>query len=156
MDADLAQELLNKLGSSLESLETQQAVLMQFLKEKGIVTDEQLAPYLSQAGNASSVRWRAARVRLERLIAVAADKEQQAKKQQGTEAAKTQTPPQQKGDASRAAAKTSPNSPTKETAQPEAKKSETAETKPAETARGAKPNEDEGKPSLQNRKDEAA
>jgi uncharacterized protein YcaQ len=89
MDADLAQELLNGLGSSLESLETQQAALMQLLKEKGIVTDEQLAPYLSQAGNASSVRWRAARVRLERLIAVAADKEQQAKNQQETEAAKT-------------------------------------------------------------------
>lgn len=74
MDVQLAQELLNELGSSLESLETQQAALVQLLKEKGIVTDKELAPYLNQAGNASSVRWRAAHVRLEHLFSAAAQK----------------------------------------------------------------------------------
>ena len=68
MNVDLAHELLNELGLSLEHLETQQAALMQFLKDEGIVTDNKLAPYLTQAGKASNVRWRAARVRLERLI----------------------------------------------------------------------------------------
>jgi len=57
MDVHLGQELLDELGSSLESMETQQGALLQFLKDKGIVNDEELAPYLIQAGNASNVRW---------------------------------------------------------------------------------------------------
>jgi len=56
MDVHLAEELLNELGSSLEMLETQQGALLQFLKDKGVITDEQFAPYLTQAGNASNVR----------------------------------------------------------------------------------------------------
>jgi hypothetical protein len=76
MDVDLGQELLNELGSSLQDLETQLGALMQFLKDQGVVTDEKLAPYLTQAGNASSVRWRAARVRLEKVLSSAHEKEQ--------------------------------------------------------------------------------
>jgi len=82
MNVDLAQELLNELGSSLESLETQQAALLQFLKDNGILTDEQFAPYLAQAGKASSVRWRAAHVRLERLFATEQQKEEQLRENQ--------------------------------------------------------------------------
>jgi hypothetical protein len=78
MNVHLAEELLNELGSSLETLETQNAALLQFLKDKGIVTDEQLAPYINQAGNASNVRWRAARVRLERIFASATKEEEKA------------------------------------------------------------------------------
>jgi len=77
MDVDLAQELLNEMGSSLQNLETQHAALLQFLKDDGIVTDERLAPYLTQAGHASSVRWRAARIRLERLISTEKQVEEQ-------------------------------------------------------------------------------
>ena len=77
MDVHMAQELLNELGSSLENLETQQAALLQLLKDKRIVTNEELAPYLNQAGNASSVRWRAAHLRLEHIFSAAAQKEQQ-------------------------------------------------------------------------------
>ena len=40
MNVHLAEELLNELGSSLEALETQNAALFQFLKDKSIVTDE--------------------------------------------------------------------------------------------------------------------
>jgi uncharacterized membrane-anchored protein len=76
MNADLAQELLNELGSSLENLETQQAALLQFLKDTGVIKDEQFAPYLTQAGKASSVRWRAARVRLDSLISRERDEEE--------------------------------------------------------------------------------
>jgi hypothetical protein len=76
MNVDLAQELLNELGSSLQDLETQHAALLQFLKDKGMLTDDQFAPYLTQAGKASSVRWRAARVRLESLISSERQKEE--------------------------------------------------------------------------------
>src|SRR5262252_4890108 len=92
MDAHMAQELLNELGSALENLETRQAALLRFLKDQGIVTDEQRAPYLNQAGNASSVRWRAAHVRLEHLFSAAAQKEQQTVKPEERRAAGTQTP----------------------------------------------------------------
>jgi hypothetical protein len=74
----LAQELLNELGSSIEHLETQHAALLQFLKDKGIVAEAEFAPYLEQSGRASSVRWRAARVRLERLFSAETLKEERA------------------------------------------------------------------------------
>jgi len=77
MNVDLAEELLNELGSSLEDLETQHAALFQFLKDNGIFTDEQIAPYLEQAGKASSVRWRAARIRLEALIRTERQREEE-------------------------------------------------------------------------------
>jgi hypothetical protein len=92
MNADLAHELLNELGSSLENLETQQAALLQFLKHEGIVTDDQLAPYLTQAGNASNVRWRAARVRLERLISTAKEKEEKRAEKEQHPAGAAQAP----------------------------------------------------------------
>ncbi len=76
MNVDLAQELLNELGSSLQSLETEQAALLQFLKDNGVLTDDQFAPYLAQAGKASSVRWRAAHVRLEHLFSSERQKEE--------------------------------------------------------------------------------
>ncbi|HWS18300.1 MAG TPA: hypothetical protein VN223_09800, partial [Candidatus Elarobacter sp.] len=68
MNNESVKEILNELFSHLEKLETQSEAILQFLKEKKRVTDKQLAPYLEQAGNASNVRWRAARVRIERLL----------------------------------------------------------------------------------------
>jgi hypothetical protein len=61
-------EILNELFSHLERLETQSEAILQFLKEKKRVTEKQLAPYLEQAGNASNVKWRAARIRIEHLL----------------------------------------------------------------------------------------
>jgi hypothetical protein len=69
MNSEAAKEIFNELFSHLERLETQSEAILQFLKEKKRVTDKQLAPYLEQAGNASNVRWRAARVRIEHLLA---------------------------------------------------------------------------------------
>src|SRR5437879_5554961 len=68
MNNEAMKEILNDLFSHLERLETQSEAILQFLKEKKRVTDKQLAPYLEQAGNASSVKWRAARVRIDHLL----------------------------------------------------------------------------------------
>jgi hypothetical protein len=68
MDNDAMKEVLNELFSHLEKLETQNEAILQFLKEKKRVTDKQLAPYLEQAGNASNVKWRAARIRIDHLL----------------------------------------------------------------------------------------
>jgi hypothetical protein len=66
------EEVFKDLFRYFELLETESRAIRQFLKEKGIATDEKLAPYLEQAANASSVKWRAAKVRMEHLFAVAA------------------------------------------------------------------------------------
>ena len=68
MNNETMKEILNELFSHLERLETQNEAILQFLKEKKRVTDKQLAPYLEQAGNASNVKWRAARVRIDHLL----------------------------------------------------------------------------------------
>jgi hypothetical protein len=68
MNNEAMKEVLNELFSHLEKLETQNEAILLFLKEKKRVTDKQLAPYLEQAGNASSVKWRAARVRIDHLL----------------------------------------------------------------------------------------
>jgi hypothetical protein len=71
---------------TVESLETQNAVVLEFLKDQGIATDEKLTAYFERAGSASSVKWRAARARMAYLLAPApkkatVQKEQPAEKQ---------------------------------------------------------------------------
>lgn len=61
-------ELFDELFTLLENLETQNLAVLQFLKDQKVGTDKKLAPYLERAGNASSVKWRAARVRMEYLL----------------------------------------------------------------------------------------
>jgi hypothetical protein len=161
MDVHLARELLDKLGSSLENLETQQAALLQFLKDKGIVTEEQLAPYLNQAGDASSVRWRAARARLEHIFSAAEQKEQEAaKRQEERQAAETQTPHQRdkekRDDESRGASKASDKRAAKQKEQAKEEKTEVAEMQPEAPVKEAKGNRDQGEPSPQRRGGENA
>lgn len=71
MDQDIVQEMLHEMFASLEALDTQTAALRQFLKDKGLASDQDLAPYLEKAGNASGVRWLALRVRMDYLLSSA-------------------------------------------------------------------------------------
>ena len=85
MDESAVNEILEELVSSLEPLEAQSTAILHFLKAKGIATDEDLAPFLEQATNASNVRWRAFRLRTAALISSAMkgpEKEPQRQKEQ--------------------------------------------------------------------------
>jgi len=155
MDVRVAQELLNELGSSLENLETQQAALLQLLKDKRMVTDEELAPYLNQAGNASSVRWRAAHVRLEHIFSAAAPKEQQTAKPEERKIAGSQTAGNKQKDAEAAKPSISDTKPVaSEEAQTKEEKAEVAEPGPPASEDQAK--ERKGEPSIQRREEDAA
>jgi hypothetical protein len=80
MDLSVAEQVLDEFIPSLEALEAQSGAILQFLKEKGIATDEQLAPYLEQARSASNVRWLAVRLRMNRLLTPAFETGEETKK----------------------------------------------------------------------------
>jgi hypothetical protein len=69
MDPEITDQIFDELFPEFQHLETRTVAILQFLKEKGIANDDELAPYLEQAANASSVRWRVVRVRMARLLA---------------------------------------------------------------------------------------
>ena len=63
-------EALYELLDYLEQVETQRGALMAFLRANGTVTDENLAPFLTKADDATDVKSRAIRARFENLFAV--------------------------------------------------------------------------------------
>lgn len=77
MDRAIVDEILEELSSALQRVETQSSAVLEFVKKKGIIKEDELAPYLERASAASSVRWRATRVRLDRLLSGLEQKEQQ-------------------------------------------------------------------------------
>ena len=82
MDEKIVQEILDNLFATLEALDTQSTAILQFLKDKGIANEEELASHLEQAGKRSSVRWLAVRVRMNYLLSSAIKvPEQDAKKE---------------------------------------------------------------------------
>lgn len=91
MDIRVLEEIFDELISSLESVESRNAATVQFLKAKGIAKDEELAPYLEEAGAASSVRWRAARARLRRILSSAVEAEERAQEKATEEAREKQS-----------------------------------------------------------------
>lgn len=72
MNSQIADEILEELASTFKKFETQSAALLEFVKDRGIVKEDDLAPYMERAAAASAVRWRATRVRMARLLASAA------------------------------------------------------------------------------------
>jgi hypothetical protein len=72
MDEAVLEQIFAELLEALETVETQSAALLQFLKAKGIANDEDFAPYFEQASKASSVRSVATRARINRLLSAAA------------------------------------------------------------------------------------
>lgn len=93
MDSEIANELLEELASALQPIEAQNAALLEFIREKGIAKDDELAPYLERAAAASAVQWRAMRVRMARLFASAEKKaEQAAERDKAAEQQRPQSP----------------------------------------------------------------
>jgi hypothetical protein len=62
-------EIFDEVFTLMQDLETRNTALLNYMQEQGGVTDEKLAPYLDQAAAAADVRWRAARARMEHLLA---------------------------------------------------------------------------------------
>src|SRR5450432_2446303 len=82
MDQKIVQEVLDELFPYFEAVETQSAAVMQFLKVKGMASEEELAPYVKRAENASSVRWRAARARISYLLSAAGEAREKVEEKQ--------------------------------------------------------------------------
>ena len=127
-------EILDELFSLLESLETQSLALTQFLKDQGIATDEKLAPYLDRAGNASSVKWRAARARMQYLLSPVAKKTDDGAKNKNKESEQ----PQPEKQATEKQPTEKPSTEQNKPASPDATKN-TAQNTGANTSRNPKP-----------------
>jgi len=127
-------EILDELFSLLESLETQSLALTQFLKDQGIATDEKLAPYLDRAGNTSSVKWRAARARMQYLLSPLAKKTDDQAKEKSKEPEK----PQAEKQATEKQPTEKPSSEQNKPASPNTTK-DTAQNKNANTGKDSKP-----------------
>jgi hypothetical protein len=72
VDPEVLQQVLDELFPALEAMETQNAAILQFLKDRYILSDEDLAPFREKAGNASSVRWLGTRLRVKHILEGAA------------------------------------------------------------------------------------
>src|SRR5580704_3556219 len=68
-DANPIAEIFDEMFTLMQDLETRSVAVLEYLQEQGGVTDEKLAPYLDRAAAAADVRWRAARARMEHLLA---------------------------------------------------------------------------------------
>jgi hypothetical protein len=82
---DPIKQLFDDLFTLLEAQETQTIAVMELLRDAGIASEEKMKPYLERAGNAASVKWRAARVRMEYLLTPVQKKKEGEKAEEGKE-----------------------------------------------------------------------
>ena len=68
-EANPIAEIFDEMFTLMQDVETRSVALFEYLQEQGGATDEKLAPYLDRAASAADVRWRAARARMEHLLA---------------------------------------------------------------------------------------
>jgi len=120
VDTKIVEEFLDELFSSLEALETRSAAVLQFLKEQGEVTDEELAPYMEQASKASNVRWRAARLRMMSLFTSAAKSTEESSRKSAAKAEPQTVKPKAAEPAEESASKEDSKKPPNEARQPKA------------------------------------
>lgn len=81
MDPKVIDEILDALLTPLETAESRSAALLELLRESGTIADEQLAPFLEQAENASEIKSRALRLRLKRILTSVIPQPEQSKKE---------------------------------------------------------------------------
>ena len=98
MDSAITDEILEELCSALQRVEAQSSAILELIKEKGIVKEDELAPYLQRANEASSVRWRATRVRIGHLLSGPEKREQQAKDERKENEQRQERTPQSASD----------------------------------------------------------
>ncbi len=130
MDESMVQEILHELFSSFERLETQSSAILQFMKDKGIATDEELSSYLERSGNASGVRWLAARVRIDHLIAGAIKADEEKSKQRRSEQEQSKAESSQSSEKGQEAKPAEETSSGKESAESLNRDSKPADVKP--------------------------
>jgi len=137
---NFVQGILHDVFSSLEALETQNTAILQFLKDKGLATGEELASHLEQAGNASSVRWRGVRVRADYLFASAIKAAEQAAERESAKPAETEqeSKPATKQSDKKETAKSAQQVATNDS--PETDKAENAEPQSDKASAGVKQN----------------
>jgi len=135
MDSDSLKELLDEFYPQLEALDTQCMAVRQYLKDERQITDTQFAPYLEQAGKASSVKWLASRLRVAQLLSSAM---KEAQKHIEEMAGKTTTadekPAQKTPEPARSEEKAASQKPAQKTAEPASAEEKAAREKPAQKA----------------------
>jgi|ERR1700676_20077 len=135
MDSNPAQQAFKELLPYLETLETQTAAILRLLKDKGLTTDEQFAPYLEQAGNISNVKWLAAGLRIDHLLSsVEKDKEEARKTETSSSEASARQERSKRDEEDRETEGTVASS---ENQRDTKSNSKPADTKPAQTKQGA-------------------
>ncbi len=68
IDEKVVKQILEEIFCSVEDVEAQSAAVLQFLKDKGMANEKEMAPYLEQAKVSSGVRWVAIRARVDYLL----------------------------------------------------------------------------------------
>jgi hypothetical protein len=140
MDEKILQQLLDEIFPSFEALEAQGAAALQFLKDKGMATEQDLAPYVKQAENAASVRWRATRARVNYLLLSAlkdSDKKEEGKLAKPSKESDKEAPENKQEAPAKPQQAAAPYKQSEGTTQPARSQEEQPETKQPPEKKGA-------------------